>query len=101
MDGKPDGPIVVNPHRDSLTRKVFHVRISLVWDGVRRFEVCLRQPFNRATQQKFTRNSWGGLEAFNERYFGERGEPVSADNGVAIDRYRRGIILRAWAIIRH
>lgn len=100
MNEKTKSPIRVHPYRDQLSGKVFHVRVSLVWDDIRRFEVCLRKPLGGVFQKKSRRNSWRGLESFNEQYFGEQGGPVPADNGVAIEKYRREIIATVWAIIR-
>lgn len=90
-----DDPIKVYPHRDERTGRVHHVKVCLVFDEVVRFEVYLRQPLGGAKPKK----SWGGLEVYNERFFGERGEPIPAWDGMKYRPYIGRIVRRVWAIM--
>lgn len=90
-------PIKVDPHRDSATGTVYHVKVQLVFEGVVRYQVFLRKPEKRLVSFK---NCFRGLEKFNEEFYGERGERIGPDNGINLRKYRSEIGNRVWAIIR-
>lgn len=92
-------PIRVFPKRDPRTGEVYHVRFELVFDGIKRYEVCLQKP-RKVVKLRFKDHFGGGLRKFSEQFYGERGEPTSSDNGIDFYLYRKKMIAQSWAIIK-
>lgn len=92
-------PIRVFPKRDPRTGEVYHVRFELVFDEVRRYEVCLQKP-RKVVKLSFKDHFGGGLRKFSEQFYGERGESIASDNGIDLRNYRKKMIAQAWAIIK-